>query len=112
MCLVNAKNKQNGQTVLHVAAQYKHADCVQSLIDCGANVYLQDKQKQSALHIACTYGDLATVKILCDAGESKLMLLLDKLRRPAILLAAKNGHFEIVKYMLQQGNNNNNNNNR
>ncbi len=100
---MNAKNKQDGRTVLHIAALYRHADTVSALIECGANVNIQDKSKQTALHLACQSGDLKTVRVLVEAGGAKLMLVLDKLKRPAIMHAVKNGHFEVVKYLLQQG---------
>lgn len=60
-----------------------------------------DKYEFTALHWACYYGQLCSVKVLIKCGANVTKLAPD-LASP-ILLAASGGHHEIVRLLLQHG---------
>ena len=55
-------------TALHLAANMKHTDAVQVLIDAGADIDTKNNEGRSPLHSACASGSLDVVKILVRAG--------------------------------------------
>ncbi|KAG6009348.1 hypothetical protein E4U21_002656 [Claviceps maximensis] len=59
---------QNGQTILHVAAENGHRDAVEYLIGLGFNINARDSQGNTALHLAISHGWEQIVGILVDAG--------------------------------------------
>ena len=65
MADVNAKNPAEGATALHGAAYEGNVDCVQYLIDNGADVNLQDDDGWTSLHAA-----------VCGKRKKCLVLLL------------------------------------
>jgi ankyrin repeat protein len=90
-----------GCNVLIEAARNGYADCVYALMKHGANPMHQDKEKWSPLHYAAALGHMAVAKVLLESdyqnkkmGEAQL-LLLDRRKRTPLLLAAKNGQFEV-----------------
>lgn len=60
-----------------------------------------DKNHFTALHWACFYGQLCSVRILLKCGSNVSMLAPDLVT--PLLLAASGGHHEIVRYLLQHG---------
>ena len=59
---------QDGQTILHVAAENGHRDEVEYLIDFGFDVNARDSQGNTALHLAVSHGWEKMVEVLVDAG--------------------------------------------
>ena len=53
------------------ASGWRHLDCVQLLLDAGANKDLQDSFGQTALMAATLNGHRDCVKLLLDAGAKK-----------------------------------------
>lgn len=65
------------------------------------NIDETDKNNFTALHWACYYGQLSSVKILIKCGANVSKLASDHVS--PLLLAAAGGHHEIVRMLLQHG---------
>ncbi|KAG5981319.1 hypothetical protein E4U55_003070 [Claviceps digitariae] len=59
---------QDGQTILHIAAQNGHCDEVEFLISFGFDVNARDHGGNTALHLAVSHGWEKMVEVLVDAG--------------------------------------------
>lgn len=68
-CLLNIQN-DDGQTPLHLAVLTQQSKIVRRLILAGANPSLRSFRGNTPLHLACTIGDLASVKALIDPINS------------------------------------------
>ena len=78
---------------------------VRGLIDTGANVDAQDKQRRTALMLASKKGHLDIVKTLVNAGAA---LNLQSNERgyggnTALMYACRHGHLEVVKTLINVG---------
>ncbi|KAL5968830.1 Ankyrin repeat and KH domain-containing protein 1, partial [Taenia solium] len=90
------------RTPLMQAAFYGHEKIVQCLINRGAEVgWPMAEYYESALTIACERGDITIARILLKAKNSSQ----DRGRELHIALtkAASEGHFEVVKLLLDHG---------
>ncbi|KAL3314866.1 hypothetical protein Ciccas_006504 [Cichlidogyrus casuarinus] len=96
---------RRGNTVLHKAAMRGHSGTIVRLLDAGAKIHAMNKNKWTAL-------DLAAIKsspILLPPSDFVLAKSTSKLcekcqiQLPALHLACKNGHTEVVKYLLSIG---------
>lgn len=70
---------QGGQTALMLGVSHDREDMVQALLNCQADVNLQDHDGSSALMLACRHGNADMVRLLlahptCDSS------LTDKVR--------------------------------
>ena len=56
----------NGRTALHMAIGIENvdADCIKSLISCGATIQAKDRQGRTPLHIACIAGYFDNLNLL------------------------------------------------
>jgi len=117
---INAKHKKTNQTLLHTACTLGDARVVSELLKAGADVFAANKEKQTGLVLACQQGHTEVVKVLYEhvvsmfsvlddsdreltAAHKRLFLAMDKVGRLPIFHAVKNGHFELVKYLLLLG---------
>ena len=65
----NSRNKDNGLTVLMIAAGQSNADLVRVLLDANADVFSGDRRAgATALHKACQGGSVEVVRQLVEAG--------------------------------------------
>ncbi len=127
---INAKDEDK-QTALHLASREGHLKNVQCLIEKGANVNAKDEDNQTALHFASERGHLEIVQCLIannadvnakskfdSSSISPLPLLLNfyfaaimpsrafdsfPAKTTALHMASKNGHLQIVKYLIEMG---------
>ena len=88
----------NGNTALHMAASWKHAEVVQVLIDAGADVDNRNSDMQTPLHLASSEGTLDVVKLLVRAGAG--VCVADEEGNTCLMFASREGHTEIVRYLL------------
>ncbi|XP_038171127.1 KN motif and ankyrin repeat domain-containing protein 3 isoform X3 [Arvicola amphibius] len=72
---VNAKASQTGQTALMLAISHGHQDMVAALLECGADVNVQDADGTTALMCASEYGRLDTVQLLLAQPGCDLTIL-------------------------------------
>ncbi|XP_029387211.1 KN motif and ankyrin repeat domain-containing protein 3 isoform X2 [Mus pahari] len=72
---VNAKANQTGQTALMLAISHGHQDMVAALLECGADVNVQDADGATALMCASEYGCLDTVQLLLAQPGCDLTIL-------------------------------------
>ncbi|KAE9587931.1 hypothetical protein Lal_00002953 [Lupinus albus] len=99
-----AKQNQDGETALYVAAEYGYVDVVREmiqyydLVDAG----IKARNGFDALHIAAKQGDLDVLKILMEA-HPELSMTVDPSNTTALHTAAAQGHIEVVKFLLEAG---------
>lgn len=95
------------QSPLHLAVYLDLQDVVRSLVDRGASLHLQDRDGNTALHVACQHGQTECVSHMTkDASHSKLAPVLHthNWRGLACLhLAALYGQHEVMKLLRKKG---------
>jgi ankyrin repeat protein len=75
---------------------------VRVLLEAGADVSVTDSRKNTALSCAVENGGIESVALLRQAG-AKGSVDEERVRRTAILRAARRGHVERVQQLLQMG---------
>lgn len=95
------------QTPLHLAVYLDLEGVVQSLVERGASLHLQDRDGNTALHVACQQGQTECVSHMTrDVSHSKLAPVLHthNWRGLACLhLAALYGQHEVMKLLRKKG---------
>ncbi|KAK7272097.1 hypothetical protein RJT34_28492 [Clitoria ternatea] len=99
-----AKQNQDGETALYIAAEYGYIDVVREMIQYYdlADAGIKARNGLDALHIAAKQGDLDVLKILMEA-HPELSMTVDPSNTTALHTAATQGHIEIVKFLLEAG---------
>ncbi|XP_027340545.1 ankyrin repeat-containing protein At5g02620-like [Abrus precatorius] len=99
-----AKQNQDGETALYIAAEYGYIDVVREMIQYYdlADAGIKARNGFDALHIAAKQGDLDILKILMEA-HPELSMTVDPSNTTALHTAATQGHTEIVKFLLEAG---------
>lgn len=93
---------QERETALHFAAQYGHAQVVALLLAHGAEPGLRNVRGESPLDLAAQYGRLDSVALLAGAQAHSLQRLATAHHSP-LHLAARNGHRQVVRLLLDRG---------
>jgi len=106
---IDIKEKDTGNTALHLACINGHEKIAQSLIKYGINIDETNSEGFVALYYAIYNGLVSTVKILLDHGS--YMECLDKYGNSILHIACELGYLEIVKYLLEKKILNNHKNN-
>lgn len=117
-CLLNILN-DDGQSPLHLAVLTRQPRIVRRLILAGANPALRNFRGNTALHLACATGDLASAKSLTDPltpvernyllSGKKIPALPQNLEQRnydgemCLHIAASSGHVELVRLLLRLG---------
>ncbi|XP_014497242.1 ankyrin repeat-containing protein At5g02620 [Vigna radiata var. radiata] len=99
-----AKQNQDGETPLYVAAEYGYTDLVREIIQYYdlADAGIKARNGFDALHIAAKQGDLDVMKVLMES-HPELSMTVDLSNTTALHTAAIQGHTEIVKFLLEAG---------
>ncbi|KAA0712936.1 KN motif and ankyrin repeat domain-containing protein 4 [Triplophysa tibetana] len=92
---INARASQSGQTALMLAVSHGRAVMVQVLLDCNADVNIQDRDGSTALMCACEHGHTEIAKLLLERPECDKSLK-DKDGHTALSVAMKASNSEIV----------------
>lgn len=98
---VNHANQEH-ETALHFAAQYGHTESVALLLAHGAEPGLRNVRGESPLDLAAQYGRLDSVALLAGAQAHALSRLATPQHSP-LHLAARNGHRQVVRLLLDRG---------
>ncbi|MDA0671303.1 MAG: ankyrin repeat domain-containing protein [Bacteroidetes bacterium] len=85
----------NGSTALILAAQHNHDAIVEELLAKKADPTLATKTGGTALNRAAEHGNLAMIQKLHKAGAVPGLL--------ALVMAAREGHLNVVEWCIQQG---------
>lgn len=91
---VNLKAKQNGQTALMLAASHGRFEICKLLLDCGAEINLQDNDGSTALMCAAEHGHPDIISLLLSNPDCD-PLMEDNEGSTALKIALVNGHNEV-----------------
>jgi len=86
-------------SALHFAADNGHLECVQALIESGANVNFLNADDQTPLHWAAGQGHLESIKALLNAGA--YFSVEDSMNQFPIDIAILYGKTSVVQHLLQ-----------
>ncbi|XP_036426069.1 KN motif and ankyrin repeat domain-containing protein 4 isoform X1 [Colossoma macropomum] len=95
---INARAGQSGQTALMLAASHGRTAMVQVLLECKADVNIQDNDGSTALMCASEHGHSEIAKLLLDTPECDTSLK-DKAGHTALSVAIKASHSEVVELL-------------
>ncbi|XP_064635654.1 ankyrin repeat and sterile alpha motif domain-containing protein 1B-like isoform X3 [Lineus longissimus] len=99
--LVDDKSNAAGDTALHTAAQYGHAEAVQVLLTNHADPTIRNNRDETALDLASQYGRIQTVNLLLKHCIS--LLSCATIKHSPLHLASRNGHRNVVTALLDAG---------
>ncbi|XP_023933691.1 caskin-2, partial [Lingula anatina] len=100
---------ENGESPLHLACQHGHYEVVNLLLQHHADPTLRNKEHKTPLDLACEFGRYRVAELLIDSNLCNCLLMetpedmLDNTRTTGLHLAAKNGHGDIIRLLLQAG---------
>ena len=100
---VNARTNNTG-TPLMIAAEKGHINAVTSLVECGANVHLQDKDGQTALHHAMQSPQASICEVLsCLIKNGADVNAHTFHNETPLMLASRDGHVNVVTFLIKHG---------
>jgi len=92
-----------GQTALFMVAGNCHVDVVRHLLEADADAGTRDNDEATPLMAASTGGHLEVVGVLLASGRCGGLDDRDENGRTAVYLADSNGHFPVVRCLLEIG---------
>ncbi|XP_070183018.1 caskin-2-like [Littorina saxatilis] len=99
----------NGETPLHLACQHGHIHVVKLLLTHHADPTICNKELKTPLDLACEFGRYKVAEQLLRSNLCEKILedspidMLDNGRTTCLHLAAKNGHSDIIRLLIQNG---------
>ncbi|CAM9095481.1 unnamed protein product [Scytosiphon promiscuus] len=101
---VSAVN-DSGDTCMHLAAKFGHAEIVSLLLHHGAERDRLGSRSRTPLHLASIYGHLKAVNTLLAAGADANIVLTDAngYEHWAISFASRMGHVDVLKTLVWHG---------
>ncbi|OIW01594.1 hypothetical protein TanjilG_08775 [Lupinus angustifolius] len=99
---------EDGDTALHLTCLYGHLECVQLLLERGANLEAKDDDGAIPLHDACAGGFTEIVQVLLnranDVEHIKRMLeTVDSEGDTPLHHAARGEHVDVIRLLLSNG---------
>ncbi|XP_041134296.1 caskin-1-like [Polyodon spathula] len=105
---VNSQSDE-GQIPLHLAAQHGHYGVSEMLLQHQSNPCIVDNAGKTPLDLACEFGRVGVVQLLLSSSMSAALLepkpgeTTDPNSTSPLHQAAKNGHIDIIRLLLQAG---------
>jgi len=100
---VEAETAEYRRTALHVAAGNDHLEAVTWLVtEAHANVQARDVDGNMPYDLAAKSGHLPVLQYLIREGQMPVNSEATRLRRTALHVAAVNGHFEAVTWLVTE----------
>ncbi|XP_062865779.1 caskin-1 [Trichomycterus rosablanca] len=102
---VNSQSDE-GQIPLHLSSQHGHYDGSEMLLQHQSNPCIRDHAGKTPLDLACEFGRVLVVQLLLNSNMCAAMLEpkpSDPNGISPLHLAAKNGHIDIMKLLIQAG---------
>ncbi|XP_003748269.1 caskin-2-like [Galendromus occidentalis] len=99
----------SGDTPLHLAAQLGHATVIQTLMYYHASTLSRNHEQKTPLDLAAEFGRLRAAQVLLGSNRCRQLLqdsnqdTADNNRTTALHLAARGGHADVVRYLLDLG---------
>ncbi|XP_046346164.2 ankyrin repeat domain-containing protein 50-like [Haliotis rufescens] len=90
------------RTPVMLAAEKGHIAIVKLLVDKGGDMSLVDKRHENILHLACLCGQIEVVKYVLSQDIVDINSRGRKRKTP-VMLAARNGHKEVVELLVKKG---------
>ncbi|KAL5018515.1 hypothetical protein ScPMuIL_004237, partial [Solemya velum] len=100
---------RNGDTPLHLACQHGHFDVVNLLLLHHSSPTVANVEHKTPLDLACEFGRYRVVDLLLRTNLCQLLLvdsphdMTDNNKTTCLHLAAKNGHADVMRLLLQAG---------
>ncbi|XP_023247906.1 E3 ubiquitin-protein ligase MIB1 isoform X2 [Copidosoma floridanum] len=91
----------SGHTALQAASQNGHLDVIKVLLKCKADVEIEDKDGDRAVHHAAFGDEPAVMALLAGAGAD--LNARNKRRQTALHMAVNKGHAGVVRTLLELG---------
>ena len=99
---INQQSTKRNVTALYIATHRGHTGIAKELINAGASLdSFNADQEYTPLMLAAEDGDLEMVELLVESGAS--LDIVNSVEVDAAYIAYDNNHFEIVKYLADQG---------
>ena len=99
----NNKSPQNGGTPLMIASRYGQLDAMTFLIKHGANVNLQDKEGETALHYAVDGSDVSCEVLSCLIENLANFDAFSNRGYTPLMKAIHNQLIHVVTYLIEYG---------
>ena len=99
----NNKSPQNGRTPLMIASRYGQLDAMTLLIKQGANVNLQDKEGETALHYAVDGSDVSCEVLSCLIENGANFDAFSNSGCTPLMKAIHNQLIQVVTYLIEHG---------
>ena len=99
----NNESPQNGRTPLMIASRYGQLDAMTFLIKQGANVNLQDKEGETALHYAVDGSDVSCEVLSCLIENGANFDAFSNSGCTPLMKAIHNQLIQVVTYLIEHG---------
>jgi ankyrin repeat protein len=95
------KKFEGGNTPLHVAAKEDFCECLQTLIESGANIHAVNNDGNEPIHLAALNGSFDCLKLLVENG-SNVNCKGNSMKTP-LHFANSNGHLDCSNFLISKG---------
>ena len=98
---VNSRILVDNATPLHLASRYGHIKVAGFLLERGADLTAQNKDKETPLHVASRWGDVEVAGVLIERGAD--VSAQDKDGETPLHLASRWGDVEVARTLIERG---------